>query len=460
MLKLRLLTGPRAGRQLRVSDTKPVSIGRRKGRLRLHDSRVSKNHAEIYYDNGLWLLRDLGSANGTFVNRKRVKGMIELEPGDQIQMGRVLLKIVRCDMIGMDTQAFTPDEPSEAKVSALAPPDIKTDPTADEDDFDLEDLFGDSEENEDDLNEASAAFDAIAAIDAPAEVSDVQIDVEEIELADQAVPEPVEIEFDEPVDDDDSFFADIGESTDATNGDAVSLVDDDDDFSSADDAVDHAQDESHAPIELAGEETPKAVADDRPIESHEEPDPFLSAEPEPEEESTGDDLISLDDESGGGPRSAGTTLLTAAHDDGTPIDTAEHSDGVSLDEAEDEDDDADDEPPALVGLALEHAPPQQPVATDEEALAQDIAADDVEDEITSDESAELDELDEPDESIEFTEVEEPLAPAVEVIAELDAEPIAEEIVEDLNLEPEAAADVELEEPTFEIDEIEIDETAF
>ncbi|MFK7788069.1 MAG: hypothetical protein AB8C95_01080, partial [Phycisphaeraceae bacterium] len=46
------------------------------------------------------------------------------------------------------------------------------------------------------------------------------------------------------------------------------------------------------------------------------------------------------------------------------------------------------------------------------------------------------------------------------IAELDAEPIAEEIVEDLNLEPEAAADVELEEPTFEIDEIEIDETAF
>lgn len=86
MLKLRLLTGPRAGRQLRVSDTKPVSVGRRRGRLRLHDSRVSMRHAEIAFVEGVWVLRDLDSANGTFVNRQKAVGLVELEAGDRIQM--------------------------------------------------------------------------------------------------------------------------------------------------------------------------------------------------------------------------------------------------------------------------------------------------------------------------------------------------------------------------------------
>lgn len=108
MLKLRLLTGPRAGRQLRVSDTKPVSIGRRVGRLRLHDSRVSKKHAKVFFAGGAWVLRDLGSANGTFVNRRRCEGLVELETGDILQMGRVLIKVLQADAVGMDATRGLP----------------------------------------------------------------------------------------------------------------------------------------------------------------------------------------------------------------------------------------------------------------------------------------------------------------------------------------------------------------
>lgn len=153
MLKLRLLTGPRAGRQLRVSDTKPVSVGRRVGRLRLHDSRVSKRHAEVIFSNGVWLLKDLGSSNGSYVNHGRVNGMVELETGDLIQMGRVLIKVLRADDIGMDTSLVMPDDelaiqddiefladgmrPSSIMSEAAAPTDVPEQIDLDEVDLDL-----------------------------------------------------------------------------------------------------------------------------------------------------------------------------------------------------------------------------------------------------------------------------------------------------------------------------------
>lgn len=60
----------------------PFRVGRTDGlELTLPFSSVSKRHAEIYLDGGDLMLRDLGSTNGTFVNRKRVTGSI-LREGD------------------------------------------------------------------------------------------------------------------------------------------------------------------------------------------------------------------------------------------------------------------------------------------------------------------------------------------------------------------------------------------
>ena len=42
------------------------------------------NNAKIFFADGVWVLRDLGSANGTYVNRQRCNGLVELEAGDLV----------------------------------------------------------------------------------------------------------------------------------------------------------------------------------------------------------------------------------------------------------------------------------------------------------------------------------------------------------------------------------------
>jgi ABC transport system ATP-binding/permease protein len=53
----------------------------------LEHAQVSRRHAQIRVDGGRVRLRDLGSANGTFVNGRRLTQPIELEPGDRIDIG-------------------------------------------------------------------------------------------------------------------------------------------------------------------------------------------------------------------------------------------------------------------------------------------------------------------------------------------------------------------------------------
>ena len=48
---------------------------------------ASRRHAEVYTDDGLYLVRDLSSRNGTFVNGELIGGPRALEPGDRIGVG-------------------------------------------------------------------------------------------------------------------------------------------------------------------------------------------------------------------------------------------------------------------------------------------------------------------------------------------------------------------------------------
>ncbi len=60
----------------------------------LDDAEVSRRHAALRPTGGRIELEDLGSTNGTFVNRKRVSGAQPLRTGDRVQLGPHVLEVV------------------------------------------------------------------------------------------------------------------------------------------------------------------------------------------------------------------------------------------------------------------------------------------------------------------------------------------------------------------------------
>ena len=57
----------------------------------LDDVTVSRRHAELARSAGAWIVRDVGSLNGTYVNRQRIEDQAPLKNGDELQIGRFKL---------------------------------------------------------------------------------------------------------------------------------------------------------------------------------------------------------------------------------------------------------------------------------------------------------------------------------------------------------------------------------
>jgi EAL domain-containing protein (putative c-di-GMP-specific phosphodiesterase class I) len=77
----------------------PFRIGRRPGlHLTLPDTSVSREHAEFYPDRDGLCLRDLGSTNGTFVNRKRIRDQA-VSDGDIIHFGECEFRLTAEDRV-------------------------------------------------------------------------------------------------------------------------------------------------------------------------------------------------------------------------------------------------------------------------------------------------------------------------------------------------------------------------
>jgi FhaA, N-terminal domain/FHA domain len=65
-----------------------ATLGRsRKCDIVVDDPNVSREHAEIRPRGGSWVLRDLGSTNGSSINGRRTDGAEVLKPGDEIELG-------------------------------------------------------------------------------------------------------------------------------------------------------------------------------------------------------------------------------------------------------------------------------------------------------------------------------------------------------------------------------------
>ena len=59
----------------------------------LGDPYTSDQHARVYNDGRRWLVADLGSTNGTFVNQVKVTAPTPIAAGDQLGIGRTVVEV-------------------------------------------------------------------------------------------------------------------------------------------------------------------------------------------------------------------------------------------------------------------------------------------------------------------------------------------------------------------------------
>jgi hypothetical protein len=94
-----------AGGRLRViepADTKgqtyeladELTVGRAGGcQITLDDTFVSQLHARVYRRDGQLFVEDLGSTNGTFLNRKKITAPVSMRKGDRLQIGKTVMEL-------------------------------------------------------------------------------------------------------------------------------------------------------------------------------------------------------------------------------------------------------------------------------------------------------------------------------------------------------------------------------
>jgi pSer/pThr/pTyr-binding forkhead associated (FHA) protein len=82
--------GPNAGSRFLI-DKDVTTAGRHpESDIFLDDVTVSRRHAEFRRKDGQFIVHDVGSLNGTYVNRERVEETL-LSSGDELQIGKFKL---------------------------------------------------------------------------------------------------------------------------------------------------------------------------------------------------------------------------------------------------------------------------------------------------------------------------------------------------------------------------------
>ncbi len=85
--------GPTVGAKYNL-ESGTTTLGRHpESDIFLDDITVSRRHVEISHADGAFRVRDVGSLNGTYLNRSRIDEA-ELQSGDELQVGRFKLQFV------------------------------------------------------------------------------------------------------------------------------------------------------------------------------------------------------------------------------------------------------------------------------------------------------------------------------------------------------------------------------
>jgi len=94
----------------------------------INDPEISRRHARLYIQGGSYVLEDLGSTNGTFVNGQRLGGAGILRPGDSITFGERMSLVY--EAIDLDPDATLVSPASRPTYEDQGPAQIYSSPPA------------------------------------------------------------------------------------------------------------------------------------------------------------------------------------------------------------------------------------------------------------------------------------------------------------------------------------------
>lgn len=90
---LSVVEGPLTGTVIPLG-TSQITIGRAPdSTIVIDDDYVSSRHARLYPTEGVWVVEDLGSTNGTWIDRTRITSPSVLNPGVPLRIGRTTLRM-------------------------------------------------------------------------------------------------------------------------------------------------------------------------------------------------------------------------------------------------------------------------------------------------------------------------------------------------------------------------------
>jgi pSer/pThr/pTyr-binding forkhead associated (FHA) protein len=90
-----VLEGSLKGTEITLTDA-PITIGRAgDSTLVLNDDYASHRHARLYPHEGAWVVEDLGSTNGTYLDRTRLTAPTVVAPGTPIRVGKTTFELRR-----------------------------------------------------------------------------------------------------------------------------------------------------------------------------------------------------------------------------------------------------------------------------------------------------------------------------------------------------------------------------
>lgn len=95
-----------------MTEGKSVIIGRGKDAdVTIDNAAISRHHARFEYRNGIYLLTDLGSLNGTFINGKKIEATVPLTESDMIEIGKFQITAeTSTEQHGAIASLSTPDD--------------------------------------------------------------------------------------------------------------------------------------------------------------------------------------------------------------------------------------------------------------------------------------------------------------------------------------------------------------